>query len=120
MGKSYEAVLEQLLEAQNAHELSIIKLSEPVSGPLKQNPAERTSDVSADVFDNPTPASLEADLAHYKVCRVSTWDCLLLTIQRNYSRNSASPTSNRSPKRNLYAPLSVTLLLSWNTKTMLN
>ncbi|KAI9050496.1 hypothetical protein LZ554_005658 [Drepanopeziza brunnea f. sp. 'monogermtubi'] len=66
MAQSHEEILEVLLEAQNGHELSIIKLSEPVSGQLKQNPGERTSDVSADVFDNPTPASLEADLSHYK------------------------------------------------------
>ena len=67
MAQPHEEVLETLLEAQNAHELSIIKLSEPVSGHLKQNLGERTSDVSAEVFENPTPASLEADLAHYKV-----------------------------------------------------
>ena len=70
MANSYDEVLEMLAEAPNSSELSIIKLSEPISGPLQQNPGERTSDVSADVFDNPSPASLEADLAHYKVCRV--------------------------------------------------
>jgi hypothetical protein len=67
MVQSHEEVLEALLDIQNSHELSIIKLSEPVSGPLKPNPGERTSDVSAGVFENPTPTSLEADLAHYKV-----------------------------------------------------
>ncbi|KAH7317654.1 hypothetical protein BKA65DRAFT_599662 [Rhexocercosporidium sp. MPI-PUGE-AT-0058] len=67
MAQSHEDILETLLEVQNGHELSIIKLSEPVSGQLKQNGVkERTSDVSTDVFENPTPASLEADLAHYK------------------------------------------------------
>lgn len=65
--QSHEDILETILEVQSEHELSIIKLSEPVSGQLKQKAGERTSDVSADVFDNPTPASLEADLAHYKV-----------------------------------------------------
>jgi hypothetical protein len=68
MAQSHDEILETLLDAQNSHELSIIKLSEPISGSLKQNGAERTSDVSAEVFENPTPASLEADLAHYKVC----------------------------------------------------
>jgi hypothetical protein len=63
----HEAVLDQVLEVQNSHQLSIIKLSEPISGALKHNAGERTSDVSAEVFENPTPASLEADLAHYKV-----------------------------------------------------
>ena len=67
MAQSHDKVLEALLEAQNSNDLSIIKLSEPVSGPLKQNTEERTSDVSVEVFENPTPASLEADLAHYKV-----------------------------------------------------
>ncbi|CZT46577.1 uncharacterized protein RSE6_07024 [Rhynchosporium secalis] len=66
MAQSHEDILGTLLEVQNGHELSIIKLSEPVSGQLKQNAKERTSDVSADVFEAPTPASLEADLAHYK------------------------------------------------------
>jgi hypothetical protein len=67
MANSYGEVLDALLNAQNSHELSIIKLSEPISGALKQHGAERTSDVSEEVFENPTPASLEADLAHYKV-----------------------------------------------------
>ncbi|TVY30352.1 Kinetochore protein [Lachnellula hyalina] len=66
MGQSSEEILDSVLEVQNGHELSIIKLSEPVAGPLKKSSGERTSDVSADVFENPTPASLEADLAHYK------------------------------------------------------
>ncbi|KAG4437082.1 hypothetical protein IFR05_007457, partial [Cadophora sp. M221] len=60
MAQSHADILETLLEVQNDHELSIIKLSEPISGQLKQNGGkERTSDVSTDVFDNPTPASLE-------------------------------------------------------------
>ncbi|CZR63930.1 uncharacterized protein PAC_13827 [Phialocephala subalpina] len=66
MAHSHEDVLETLLDVQKSHEFSIIKLSEPVSGPLNQNAGERTSDVSVDVFDNPTPASLEEDLLHYK------------------------------------------------------
>ncbi|KAE9370631.1 hypothetical protein N431DRAFT_412197 [Stipitochalara longipes BDJ] len=66
MAQSHDEVLQALLDAQTSHELSIIKLSEPISGPLKQNGTERTSDVSAEVLENPTPASLEADLAHYK------------------------------------------------------
>jgi len=65
MAQSYEEILENLLESQNSHELSIVKLSEPISGPLKQS-GERTSDVS-ETSENPSPASLEADLAHYKV-----------------------------------------------------
>ena len=72
MAKSHE-VLEVLAEAQNSYEFSIIKLSEPVSGSPRQNPGGRTSDVSADVFDNPSPASLEADLVHYKVRSYSSF-----------------------------------------------
>jgi len=61
-----QKVLEAVRKSQKNHELSIIKLSEPISGSLKAPSSERTSDVSADAFENPTPASLEADLAHYK------------------------------------------------------
>ncbi|PBP24019.1 hypothetical protein BUE80_DR005133 [Diplocarpon rosae] len=66
MAQSHEEILKVILGAQNGHGLSIIKLSEPISGQLMQKAGDRTSDVSADVFDNPTPASLQADLAHYK------------------------------------------------------
>jgi len=65
MARSYDEVLETLLESQNSHEFSIIKLSEPISGPVKIS-GERTSDAS-ESSENPSPASLEADLAHYKV-----------------------------------------------------
>jgi hypothetical protein len=67
MAQTHDEVLKSLAEVQQSYEFSIIKLSEPISGPLQQS-GERISDVSADVFDNPSPASLEADLAHYKVC----------------------------------------------------
>lgn len=67
MDPSHEDVLNSVLDLQRTHELSILKLSEPISGPLKHTAGERTSDVSADVFENPSPASLEADLTHYKV-----------------------------------------------------
>ncbi|KAG9245352.1 hypothetical protein BJ878DRAFT_574932 [Calycina marina] len=60
-----EEAIEALQKSQSSYEFSILKLSEPISGSVKQT-GERTSDVSADAFENPTPASLEADLAHYK------------------------------------------------------
>ena len=66
MAQSHVEVLQALAEVPNTYEFSIIKLSEPVYGPLQHQSGVRTSDVSADVFDNPSPASLEADLAHYK------------------------------------------------------
>ncbi|RHZ47994.1 uncharacterized protein CDV56_101320 [Aspergillus thermomutatus] len=65
--------LEQLrqLEQENGDlktRLAIIRISEPISSSDAENrnpsPSKRTSDVSA--IDNPTPASLEADLTHYK------------------------------------------------------
>ena len=67
MAQSQDEILETLLDAQKSHELSIIKLSEPISGSLQQSAGERSSDVSAEGFESPTPASLEADLSHYKV-----------------------------------------------------
>ncbi|KAK3943958.1 putative 60s ribosomal protein l37 protein [Diplogelasinospora grovesii] len=76
------------LEALQSREIAIIKISEPISSALAQdntniadhrNAVEgnsgndnnngngiRTSDVSNSSLDAPTPASLEADLAHYK------------------------------------------------------
>ncbi|KAH2612104.1 hypothetical protein KXW93_008856 [Aspergillus fumigatus] len=65
--------LEQLrqLEQENGDLktcLAIIRTSEPISSSdaekSNSSPSKRTSDVSA--IDNPTPASLEADLTHYK------------------------------------------------------
>jgi hypothetical protein len=67
MAQSHEEILEALAKIEESYEFSIIKLSEPLYG-VQHATGERTSDVSADVFDNPSPASLEADLAHYKVC----------------------------------------------------
>ncbi|APA07385.1 hypothetical protein SS1G_13038 [Sclerotinia sclerotiorum 1980 UF-70] len=65
MALSPESTLTTLQNLQKSHELSIIKLSEPISAPLK--PGDRTSNGSAaDPLENPSPASLEADLAHYK------------------------------------------------------
>jgi len=66
MAQPHDEALEALTEAHRAHKLSIIKLSEPISSALSQDSSLRTSDVSADTFESPSPASLEADLAHYK------------------------------------------------------
>ncbi|KAJ5306313.1 hypothetical protein N7508_005328 [Penicillium antarcticum] len=47
--------------------LAIVRISEPISlegGHAGPSPSKRRSDVS--VFEDPTPASLEADLTHYK------------------------------------------------------
>ncbi|KAJ0123470.1 60s ribosomal protein l37 [Diaporthe amygdali] len=67
--KKAEKVLRDLEDLQSKHEISIIKLSEPISSALPQAGQDanstRTSDVSSSSVDA-TPASLEADLAHYK------------------------------------------------------
>ncbi|KAH8884248.1 hypothetical protein GQ53DRAFT_752311 [Thozetella sp. PMI_491] len=63
-------VLRTVDELQSKHEISIIKLSEPISSAFSQeNKNEsslRTSDASTSSLDNLTPASLEADLEHYR------------------------------------------------------
>ncbi|KAK9425679.1 hypothetical protein SUNI508_03040 [Seiridium unicorne] len=61
-------VLSSLRSLGTSQELSIIRLSEPISTvPLDINGAQtRTSDVSNSSLDAPTPASLEADLTHYR------------------------------------------------------
>ncbi|KAM0355863.1 hypothetical protein ACHAPU_000250 [Fusarium lateritium] len=61
-----EKVLETLSKLQSSQEISIIKLSEPISSSKPQDARQRTSDVSNSAFDAPTPAGLTADLAHYK------------------------------------------------------
>jgi len=66
MAHSYDDVLRDIENSQQSHELSIIKLSEPIFAALGDASNVRTSDISADTFGNPTPASLEADLSHYK------------------------------------------------------
>lgn len=67
--KKAAEVLHELEDLQSNHEISIIKLSEPISSVLPQAGQDannvRTSDVSTSSVDA-TPASLEADLAHYK------------------------------------------------------
>jgi hypothetical protein len=66
-------VLAKLQEQQSSKsQLSILRISEPIAftsdiANPNQSPSKRRSDVSTDAFDNPTPASLEADLIHYKV-----------------------------------------------------
>jgi DNA repair exonuclease SbcCD ATPase subunit len=63
-----EDVLASLRSLSESHELSILKLSEPISTTPSDhhNNTQRTSDVSSASLDSPTPASLEADLTHYR------------------------------------------------------
>lgn len=67
MAQSHEEVLQEILKAQKSSKLSIISLSELISGPVRPGNGGRPSDVSAEAFDNPSPASLEAELVHYRV-----------------------------------------------------
>jgi hypothetical protein len=72
--KAY-AKLQQIQQGQNNDpntELAILRISEPITSSLdvadlSQSLSKRASDVSINQSDNPTPASLEADLTHYKV-----------------------------------------------------
>ncbi|KAK1826521.1 putative 60s ribosomal protein l37 protein [Podospora conica] len=62
-------VLRALDDLQSNHEITIIKISEPITALAAenhQNKALRTSDVSNSSLDAPTPASLDADLDHYR------------------------------------------------------
>ncbi|TQV93352.1 60s ribosomal protein l37 protein [Cordyceps javanica] len=58
-------VLRAVTRHQAQHEISIIKLSEPITSHTAPEPRQRTSDASNSCLEGPTPASLEADLAHY-------------------------------------------------------
>lgn len=109
--------LAKLQQLQKEHEdpkkqLAILRISEPIASASdvevpNRSPSKRSSDVSADPYENPTPASLEADLTHYKVCgplypRRNTHDVIdqWLTFGcsfscRSYSPNCASPTLSR-------------------------
>lgn len=59
-----EEVLGALHDLQS-RDVSIIKLSEPISSSATQESHQRTSDASNTSLEGPSPASLEADLAHY-------------------------------------------------------
>ena len=62
-----DKILRQVEHLQNGHEISIVGISEPISSAVSiDNNNIRTSDVSSSSLDSPTPASLEADLEHYK------------------------------------------------------
>ncbi|KLU91779.1 hypothetical protein MAPG_10728, partial [Magnaporthiopsis poae ATCC 64411] len=60
-------VVAQLEALASKHELTVVRLSEPITSAVEQTEATtRTSDISTASLDAPTPASLEADLEHYK------------------------------------------------------
>uniref|UniRef100_L2FLT3 60s ribosomal protein l37 n=1 Tax=Colletotrichum fructicola (strain Nara gc5) TaxID=1213859 RepID=L2FLT3_COLFN len=59
-------VLRKIEDLNENHEISIIKLSEPISSAGTQESRQRTSDASNASQDATTPDSLDADLAHYR------------------------------------------------------
>lgn len=81
--------------------LAIVRISEPISSAAdlansNSSPSKRGSDVST--LDNPTPATLEADLTHYKVSTPAQcdWDRLAnVCALRNSSPNCAFRTSSK-------------------------
>ncbi|EED13764.1 conserved hypothetical protein [Talaromyces stipitatus ATCC 10500] len=68
--------LQKIQELQNGQDaesniLAILRISEPITSSLDvdgipRSPSKRASDASIVSDENPTPASLEADLTHYK------------------------------------------------------
>ncbi|KAL8407591.1 hypothetical protein RB594_006426 [Gaeumannomyces avenae] len=74
--KNATKVATQLEALASKHELTVVRLSEPITSAVEQleaaignnagGTAARTSDISTASLDAPTPASLEADLEHYK------------------------------------------------------
>ena len=70
MASSAAEATAALLELQQSQQLKLIELSDsirPKDAQIAQKRSSGVSDVSADAFENATPASLEADLIHYKV-----------------------------------------------------
>ncbi|KAI0384573.1 hypothetical protein F5Y04DRAFT_248639 [Hypomontagnella monticulosa] len=63
-----EDVLTRLRSLSANQEITILKLSEPISAAITQlqDPHQRTSDISTSSLDATTPSSLEADLTHYR------------------------------------------------------
>ncbi|KAI9668330.1 MAG: hypothetical protein M1829_005534 [Trizodia sp. TS-e1964] len=61
-------ILHKLSNIKNEYSLSILTLAEPILASASRAPTNgsRTSDISSDAYDNPSPESLEADLSHYK------------------------------------------------------
>lgn len=64
-GKAAQA-LRKIEELSENHEITIIRISEPISSAVAQESRQRTSDASNASQDATTPASLDADLEHYK------------------------------------------------------
>ncbi|KAF1809957.1 hypothetical protein P152DRAFT_144387 [Eremomyces bilateralis CBS 781.70] len=66
MDPSVQETLDKLLETQRSHQLALLRLAESIRGDDASTGEKRDSDVSADPYENGTPASLQAELEHYK------------------------------------------------------
>lgn len=82
MSESFEDILKTLREIQSQSELTIIKLCEPFNELLQDSPEHKISSehTTTRTLDNPTPATLAADLAHYKVSLPIAILSLMLTF----------------------------------------
>lgn len=69
MESQYQRAIDELSRLQTG-ELSILRLADPIAGISGSDAQNRKSDASVDGIDNPSPASLNDDLFHYKVSRV--------------------------------------------------
>jgi hypothetical protein len=102
---NYAAAIAELRSQQDNHLLSILQLAEPIVTSTRNaiSLSKRASDVSNSEIENPTPASLEADLVHYKVELLhgvhSSCKNVSSSVDRFTSRTSSpnyiSPTSSR-------------------------
>lgn len=113
-------LLQQLEREQGdlKKELAIIRISEPISdvGNTDFSPSKRGSDVSITNLNDPTPASLESDLTHYKVrnLREDLGSALfqhftdrdpIASFCRNSFPNYGFPILNKLPRKSSSAPL---------------
>lgn len=91
----HDSIVERL---QGLSDLHVVRARDDTFNANNESPNKRVSDssVASDPFENATPATLDADLAHYKVSNIvlhSTYYYLhLLSTRRIYSPNSNSPT----------------------------
>ncbi len=69
MATTISDVTSVLQSIQRDQELAILKLRSAIASEAIDDAGKRSSDVSATSAQNATPASLEADLVHYKVSR---------------------------------------------------
>jgi hypothetical protein len=87
MAQLHKNVLRALETSQENQELSIIKISKPISASISQSTGPRESVASGEGLDDATPATLEADLAHYKVFLADARLEIYANTDRNCSQN---------------------------------